>query len=510
MRVGALTRVAAAVAVALGLMLGSAASAWAVPSDQERADGLWYAKALKFDELQAAGHTGKGVKIAVIDDGINTAVPELQGANITPVSLCAADFDRTEVYPATSDDIMQVHGTNVTAMLVGNGVAGDGGLGTRGIAPQAEVLFYGLPANYDLATNARGDYKTCYPTDEDAAAVVDGRGTISYAIVAAVMAGADVISISTAVDFELFDDEYNLALAFAARAGVPVVAATPNPLNPPSAAPDLLNGVVAVGGLSLDGTPISIGSADSGRLDEGTAVGSPNLAVAAPGDLFLVPAAIDSWNPSIASGTSLATPLVAGTIALGLEAYPKATGYQVVQAMIRTTGTAGLAEPVWNDRLYGYGVLNPKAMLAVDPTQFPGENPLFVKDVSDPRCQGAETMETCAWATHPTTQDFERIWAQWDASKQQSSVEPKAKPAPKPVAVADYTLLWVLGGVLALGVIAAAIIVPIVITSSRKARAKEQVAARGQHWPGYAPSQQQTAPTHEFSSQFDERNGAQQ
>ncbi|MCA0380396.1 MAG: peptidase S8, partial [Actinobacteria bacterium] len=70
---GALTRVAAAVAVALGLMLGSAASAWAVPSDQERADGLWYAKALKFDELQAAGHTGKGVKIAVIDDGINTA-----------------------------------------------------------------------------------------------------------------------------------------------------------------------------------------------------------------------------------------------------------------------------------------------------------------------------------------------------------------------------------------------------------------------------------------------------
>lgn len=467
-----LSRVASGVAIVLGVLLGAAAPAHPTLTEQERHEGLWYARALKFDELQAAGHTGKDVQIAVIDNGINLSVPELQGASITAISLCAADYERTEVYPADSDDLLQAHGTSVTSLLVGNGIAGDGGAGSRGIVPDADIFFYGLPKEQD------GNSKFCYPTHSEAAAVMDGRGSISYAIVAAVMDGADVISISMIGDFELFPDEFNLALAYAAREGVPVVSGSPNPGDPfslaDSSVPYPLNGVVAVGALASDGNPLSIGPIDSKLLGEGPGKGSPNLGVAAPGGNLLMPASENGWGPVIRAGTSLATPFVAGAVALGLEATPEATAYQVLQSMIRTTGTGQRSNPEWSGHLYGYGILNPTEMLLLDPTQFPDENPVFVKDASDPRCNEAVSMETCAWATHPTTEDLDRIWAVWDSETPAELPEPE----PKQEVGSMPMMLMFTGGALLLGLIATAVIVPIAVSRSRKRRVLAELKAQ--------------------------------
>ena len=116
-----------------GFAVATPATAAPELDEQTRQDGLWYIDRLHIDEIQRDGITGEGVTIAVIDDGINTQVPELQGANIKVKGRWCADYDTGEVQPTNTTDIaLAEHGTAVTAMIVGNGKSGDGGLGGRG------------------------------------------------------------------------------------------------------------------------------------------------------------------------------------------------------------------------------------------------------------------------------------------------------------------------------------------------------------------------------------------
>ena len=86
---------------------------------------------------QAAGWTGAGIKVAVIDGQINSSLPVFQGANlkIYPTSFC------NNITPAdtTIANEGSVHGSDVTALLVGNGT-GTGSV--AGIAPKAIISFY--------------------------------------------------------------------------------------------------------------------------------------------------------------------------------------------------------------------------------------------------------------------------------------------------------------------------------------------------------------------------------
>src|SRR5699024_12723340 len=72
-------------------------------SDLSREAGLWHFDRLHLDEIHESGITGEGVTIAVIDDGINTEVPELVGANIEVKGRWCADYDSGEAQPAERD-----------------------------------------------------------------------------------------------------------------------------------------------------------------------------------------------------------------------------------------------------------------------------------------------------------------------------------------------------------------------------------------------------------------------
>ncbi|MEJ3747817.1 S8 family serine peptidase [Actinomycetes bacterium KLBMP 9797] len=77
----------------------------------------------------AAGHTGKGAKVAVLDSGIDTDHPDLADA-----VTAARDFSGTE----SGVDDRYGHGTHVAGIITGNGAAADGKY--VGVAPDATLL----------------------------------------------------------------------------------------------------------------------------------------------------------------------------------------------------------------------------------------------------------------------------------------------------------------------------------------------------------------------------------
>ena len=76
------------------------------------------------------------------------------------------------------------------------------------------------------------------------------------------------------------------------------------------------------------------------------------------------------------SGTSASAPLVAGSLALARQKWPQATTNQLLQLLIHT-GTN--PDHTWN-KYTGYGGVAPGAMVNTDPSQYPDENPLAVKE----------------------------------------------------------------------------------------------------------------------------------
>jgi len=415
--------IAGAVLALLGVAVAPPAAAAPELDQQSREEGLWYFERLHLDEIHERGITGEGVSIAVIDDGINTQVPELAGANIEVKGRWCADYDSGEAQPADTADLeIAQHGTSVVSMIVGNGTAGDGGPGTRGVAPDAEIWFYAtspFTEDHSVACAARQPEESTTDLQiREPISMADVTGSEpgfigemvweaeAMAALDAIRNGVDIISVSSVTGGS---PSWEAVVAEAVREGVVIVASTSNPEREGTMVTDvpaILNGVVAVNSVDSDAEIIS---ADGVRSE-----GSFNLAVVAPGADILTPNSPTEWSPVISGGNSLATPMVASIVALGLQHQPDASAHQILQVLIRTTGSRGFGDPEWSDGRFGYGIVNPKAMLEVDATELPDENPLFVRDPEDPRCTDSATgekpasvAECIAWANTPVPED---VW----------------------------------------------------------------------------------------------------
>ena len=505
MRFGVASAGALLLTAVVGLS-GASPAAAAIP-EAERGDALWYATDwFNFDKLKERGATGEGVKIAVIDAALNPNVPELEGANIRVMGSTCIDPATDEPWEAVNTDpAVSAHGTNVVAMLVGNGKAGDGGLGTRGIAPDAEVMFYGIgPVEEDYTSY----WNTCVKHDPTVkpggeSLVGDLRGAYAYgqmgvpsivdnsdghlekaaktniqmgdssalAARAAIRDGADVISISVDSGDVL---AWEQVMIEALRAGVPVVMGTSNPAELFSDAGTKIyhvNGAVKVNAITRDGELLF----DPNTGD--TANGWAGLTGAAPGmDLLGVGTASDGWGSELVHGTSYATPLVAGTIALGVQQFPDATQNQILQALIRTTNGEGIHEPEWTSQQLGYGFINPAGLLKSNPMQYPDENPLYVSSIDDPRCVAPDGMPvekrengswSCWWGEAPTPDLEDAYWAE------RGGTTDSDEETPGPGVQSSLPgWVWVAGGAGLLVIIAAGVLVPVLVTRSRRAQKK--------------------------------------
>ncbi|MCL2455864.1 MAG: S8 family serine peptidase [Micrococcales bacterium] len=140
--------------VALGLLS-------VVPTTASGADAGWWYDQMGVREAHAAGITGEGVKIAVLDSSINVQAASLRGANVRVADpVCLKDMNTGEYWPTTSTEYLPSvqHGTNVVGQIAGTG---DGVSGIAGIAPGAQITFYaigrpegGLPGGFEPCDNS--------------------------------------------------------------------------------------------------------------------------------------------------------------------------------------------------------------------------------------------------------------------------------------------------------------------------------------------------------------------
>ena len=149
----ALGRAGSALALAASLALAGAPGAVAVDEITTQD----YVGPLGVDKEAAAGYTGAGVNIAVIDGPADTTMPELAGADITVKPMCD--------YTATPDS--RTHATAIVSILAARGY---------GVARGAHITNYATPTREDTYG---GECRASNIDDAISAAVADGARVIS-------------------------------------------------------------------------------------------------------------------------------------------------------------------------------------------------------------------------------------------------------------------------------------------------------------------------------------------
>ena len=291
-------------------------------------DEHWWLGDLGFAEVNL---DGSGVRVAVIDTGVDDDHPDLAG-----IVIGGADFSGI----GTPDGTQPVgpggfHGTMVSSLIAGQGkISG----GVIGVAPGVELLSVSVGLGVEGA-------------DTDA--------QVAQAIIWSVENGASVINLSLSRNSERWPASWDEAFLFAFENDVVIVAASGNrEAQSYATAPATIPGVLSV--TAVD---------EAGQVNSSAGAGGIGVAVAAPGIDMLgsFPGGeIKTWE-----GSSAAAPIVTGLVALMRQADPVASADDIIQRIISTA--VDLGDPGF-DGIYGYGLIDPIA--AVDSSAVAESNPL--------------------------------------------------------------------------------------------------------------------------------------
>lgn len=257
------------------------------------------------------GSRGRGVRVAVIDTGVDGAHPDLKGAVRGGVNFVKPDA------PPVDDN---GHGTHVAGIIA----ARDNQIGVVGVAPEVDV--YALKA-------------------------FDGRGAgaisgIISALEWCIQNDVQVVNMS-------FGGNRNRALSraldAAQEAGLVLVAAAGNNGRPDSVDfPASHPAVIAVTALNADDTLAAFSSR------------GPEVDLAAPGARILSTYAGQGYREL--SGTSMAAPHVTGVAALLLARRPRLSGGEVLEHLKKTATQL----PALGPDEQGAGLVNAAAALGIE------------------------------------------------------------------------------------------------------------------------------------------------
>lgn len=258
-----------------------------------------------------AGYEGQGVKVAVLDTGVDASHPDLAGR-----IAAAKDFSGS----GNTDDHFG-HGTHVASIVAGTGAASGGT--RRGVAPKADLLI-GKVLNDDG-----------YGTESD---IIDGMQW------AATTEHAKVVSMSLGGDPSDGTDPMSQAVnALTASTGTLFVIAAGNmgPGESTVATPGAADDALTVGAVDRDDSLAPFSSrgprlGDDAVKPDVTAPGVGIVAARAAGTSLGDP--VDDNYTSL-SGTSMATPHVAGAAALLAQEHPDWGAQQLKDALISTAHT---------------------------------------------------------------------------------------------------------------------------------------------------------------------------
>ncbi|OZM58349.1 peptidase S8 [Lottiidibacillus patelloidae] len=266
----------------------------------------WGIPHINADDVHATGNTGNGVKVAVLDTGIQASHEDLNvvgGASFIP-----AEPDAFSDYNG--------HGTHVAGTVAGL----NNNLGVLGVAPSVSLY---------------------------AVKVLDGNGSGTYSgiiqgIEWAIDNNMDVINMSLGGDRG--STSLQIACDNANNSGIVVVAAAGN-----SGSKGKRN---TIGYPAKYASVIAVGAVDSSNNRASFSSVGNELEVMAPGVSVYssVPGGYDTYN-----GTSMASPHVAGAAALIISSNPSLSNSQVRDRLSNT------ATPLGSSFYYGNGVINVQA-----------------------------------------------------------------------------------------------------------------------------------------------------
>ena len=309
-------RIAGSTAAVGALLFSTATTASA---DQVRSD-QWPLQALDAEAVWKLA-TGKGVTVAVIDDGVDASHRDLKGNVLPGKDFIDGDSDAS---PAAGDS----HGTAMAGVIAGHGHGVNGSDGVKGLAPDAKIL----------------------PLRDNGGQSDGFASSIRYAV----DHGASVINISQGGSLPTAGGEEQQAIRYALEHNVVVVAGSGNEGKSGTEAvsyPASYPGVVDVGAVK-----------DSNEIWEKSNSGA-NLLLTAPG-YRVVSAGTDSDGYRMGTGTSDSAAYVSAACALLREKFPDLTAGQIVNRLTKTAGLPASAKGLkLPDEKYGYGYIQPLAAL---------------------------------------------------------------------------------------------------------------------------------------------------
>ncbi|MFC4587481.1 S8 family serine peptidase [Sphaerisporangium corydalis] len=318
---------AAAGALALvGLLAGP------VGADDVRARQRWVLDAVNAEQAWKVTR-GDGVIVAVVDSPVDPKTPVLKDKVTLAPDMRSSLFDEGTA-------AVGPHGTAMASLIAGSGRGG----GMLGVAPGARILSIPVISEDDP------DYDLIEPDDGLGLPV---ESPLARALRYAADHGAKVISMSLGEYATQRADRQ--AVAYALSRGVVLVAAVGNDGDTEYARkqgtsfwsfPAGYPGVIGVGAVDKGGRPATFSSDNLSVL-----VGAPGVGV---------PAAIPGGGYADMEGSSAATALVAGAVALIKARYPNLTPDLVSRAI--TSTARGRPTAGYDDKV-GFGVVDAAAAL---------------------------------------------------------------------------------------------------------------------------------------------------
>ncbi|MFJ2915316.1 S8 family serine peptidase [Streptomyces sp. NPDC087228] len=292
--------------------VGAASSAVAADVQAKQ----WYLKAMHAEEMWKVT-TGEGIKVAVIDTGVNSSTPSLKGQVLKGFDATGADGDEYDDYRG--------HGTTMAELIAGTGKGG----GLQGLAPGAKIIPMRI-----TDTEFQNEHSVNAHDSEDA-------------IRAAADSDAQIISMAFGSDFPGREEREAVKYARSKGklffAGVGNNAKKGNKEQFPASYPQ----VVGVAATDSNGK-VSTYSQHGDAVD-----------IAAPGD------GIPTWCDAkfqgycdSEGGTSQATAITSASAALIWSAHPDWTANQVLNVLFDTAGRGDWEKGTLSNYL-GHGIIRP-------------------------------------------------------------------------------------------------------------------------------------------------------